>query len=78
MQFAPIKPTLKAPGTKRLKLQCDVPHSNFAFEFNLRHYTEVPVVLRLPNGADPIEFRTLEAFEAAAARARDFEVGSCE
>jgi hypothetical protein len=29
---------LKAPGTKRLKLQCDDPLSNFAFKFNLRRY----------------------------------------
>ena len=29
---------LKAPGTKRLKLKCDSPLSNFAFNFNLRRY----------------------------------------
>jgi hypothetical protein len=34
-----MKPTLKAPGTKRLKLKCDEPLSNFAFNFNLRRYT---------------------------------------
>ena len=33
-----IKPTLKAPGTKRLKLECDEPLSNFGFNFNLRRY----------------------------------------
>jgi len=36
----PIKSTLKAPETKRWKLKCDVPLSNFAFNFNLRRYTE--------------------------------------
>jgi hypothetical protein len=34
----PIKPTLKAPRTKRLKLKYDEPLSNFAFKFNLRRY----------------------------------------
>ena len=52
----------------------------------------VPVTLHLPNGADPVEFRTLDHFEAAAARAagdyppylppehtleRDIVVGGC-
>ena len=38
MQVDPIKPTLKAPGTERLRLECDEPLSNFAFKFNLRRY----------------------------------------
>jgi len=42
VQVAPIKPTLKAPGTKRLKLKCDEPLSNFAFNFKLRRYTMAP------------------------------------
>ena len=37
MQVDPIKPMLKAPGTKRLKLKHDEPLLNFAFKFNLRH-----------------------------------------
>ena len=41
MQVAPIKPTLKTPGTKRLRLRCDEPLSDFAFNFNLRRYTQV-------------------------------------
>ena len=36
MQVAPIKPTLKAPGTKRLKLKYDKLLSSFAFKFSLR------------------------------------------
>ena len=36
-----MKPVVKAPGTKRLKLQCDGSLSNFAFNFNLRRYTTV-------------------------------------
>ena len=38
MQDNPIKPTLKAPGTKRLKLKYDELLSTFAFKFNLRRY----------------------------------------
>jgi hypothetical protein len=38
VQVDPIKPKLKLPGTKHLKLKCDEPLSNFAFKFNLRRY----------------------------------------
>jgi len=41
MQVDPIKPTLKAPETKRLKLKHDEPLSNDAFNLNLRRYTEL-------------------------------------
>jgi len=40
----PINTTLKAPGTKRLKLEYDEALSNFAFNFNLRRYTVVKLV----------------------------------
>jgi hypothetical protein len=36
VQVDPIKPTLKAHGTKRLKLKGDQLLSSFAFKFNLR------------------------------------------
>jgi hypothetical protein len=39
VQVAPIKPTLKPPGTKRLKLITEKLLSNFGFEFNLRRYS---------------------------------------
>jgi hypothetical protein len=39
VQVDPIKPTLKAPGIKLLKLTYDKPLSNFAFKFKLRRYT---------------------------------------
>ena len=42
MQVDPIKPTLKASGTKRLKLKRDELLSSFAFNFNLRRFTEDP------------------------------------
>jgi hypothetical protein len=36
VQVDPIKPTFKAPGTKRLNLNYDKLLSSFAFKFNLR------------------------------------------
>jgi len=39
VQVDPIKPTLVAPGTPRLKLKCDKLLSNFAFKFKLLRYT---------------------------------------
>ena len=56
MQVDPLKPMLKAPGTKRLKLRYDEPLSNFAFKINLRRYSEVYDWLRntfVPIWADP-------------------------
>ena len=38
VQADPIKPTWKAPGTERLKLNYDQLVSNFAFKFNVRRY----------------------------------------
>jgi len=38
VQVDPIKPTLKAPVNKRLKLEYDELLSRFAFKFNLRRY----------------------------------------
>jgi len=37
-RLTPIKPKLKAPGIKLLKLKYDKPLSDFAFKFNLRRY----------------------------------------
>jgi len=33
-----MKPMLKPPGNKHLKLKCDIPLLIFAFKFNLRRY----------------------------------------
>jgi hypothetical protein len=38
VQVDPIKPTLKAPGTKYFKLEYDELLSSFALKFNLRGY----------------------------------------
>ena len=47
-----MKPMLKPPGTKHLKLKCDILLSTFAFKFNLRHYTEVARVAPKMSGLD--------------------------
>ena len=39
VQVEPMKPVLKAPGTKRLNPKYDKLLSNVAFKFNLRRYT---------------------------------------
>jgi len=39
VQVDPIKPVLKAPGTKLSKLKYDQLLSSFAFKFNLRRYS---------------------------------------
>jgi hypothetical protein len=41
VQVAPIKPTLKPPGSKHLKVKCDELLSGFAFKFILRSYIVV-------------------------------------
>jgi hypothetical protein len=41
MQVDPIKPMLKPPGPKRLKLHCDILLSTFSFKFNLCRCTKV-------------------------------------
>jgi hypothetical protein len=38
VQVDPMKPKLKAPGTKSLKLKCDILLLTSAFNFNLRRY----------------------------------------
>jgi hypothetical protein len=42
VQVDPIEPTLKAPGTNRLKVKYHKVLSSFAFKFNLRRYRTVP------------------------------------
>jgi len=43
VQVEPMKPTLKASGSKRLKLLFDEALSSFAFKFNLRRYIWGPL-----------------------------------
>ena len=44
VQIDPIKPTLKASGTERLKLESGGTLSNVASEFKVRRYIPVPRV----------------------------------
>ena len=48
MQVDPMKSKLKLPATKRLKLNCDEPLSNFAFKLKLCRYTEVMELMMVP------------------------------
>jgi hypothetical protein len=41
VQVDPIQAELKPPGTKRLKLKCDILLSTYAFKFSLRRYNWV-------------------------------------
>jgi len=45
VQVDPIKPKLKPPGTKRLKIKCDILLSAYPSNFNSRRYTEVSAEL---------------------------------
>ena len=67
MQVDPIKPMLELPGTKRLKLNCDHPLSNLAFNFNLRRFTKAFMDKAKPNFFDLFTFRTIE-YEAGTYR----------
>ena len=64
MQVDPIKPRLKAPGTKGLKLNYDALLSNVAFKFNLRRY------MQAEGGALPVE-------EAGSVRGLLAALGGC-
>ena len=49
MQVDPIKPKLKPPGTRHLKLNCSMLLSTFAFKFNLRRSIK-PKLRKIPDG----------------------------
>ena len=56
MQVDPVKPTLKAPGTERLKVKHEEVLSNFGFTFNLRHYNLVNDAAMPPSDAADIAY----------------------
>ena len=74
VQVDPIKPTLKAPGTKRLKLKYDEVLSNFAFRFHLRRYTTDGVLVHAffmhGTGADAAVVAELKALTRVVGRCR--------
>ena len=66
-----MKPKLKPPETKRLKLNCDIMLSTSAFEFNLRRYTTGSLsIVDYPGlrGCDPPDFEVFS--KAVPARYR--------
>ena len=83
MQVDLIKPALKAPGVEPFKPTCDVLLSNFAFNFNLRHYT-VEIFENIlsnniawpPDPAPPPAGKT-ESCESEYGGESDDEVGRC-
>jgi len=52
VQVDPIKPTLKPPATKHVKLICDILLSTFACKFNLRRYNRVTNPIKLTLAAE--------------------------
>jgi hypothetical protein len=65
VQVDPIKPTLKAPGIKLVKLKHDKPLSNIAFKFNLHRYTKV-YIWEVPDDFVDVEMRVLAVFDGVA------------
>jgi len=64
VQVDPIIPRLKPPGTKRLKLNCDMLLLTSAFKFDLRRYTEVALrtaVCQAGSDCSPIVYRCTRA-----------------
>ena len=47
MQIDPVRPVLKAPGTKRLKLKYNETSLNFAFKFDLRRFVKANMTAAL-------------------------------
>jgi len=68
-QLNPMKPKLKPPETKPLKLKCDILLSTSAFTFNLRRYSLGPVtgtpIDYIPFYPQPLHF---DAFVAVGTR----------
>ena len=68
MQFKPMTPMLEAPGTKRLKLNCDEPLSSSASGVILRCYME-----EAASAAAALAYMTNFDPAAAAAAALDIK-----
>ena len=70
-----MKPKLKPPGTKRLKLKCDILLSTSALKFNLRRYSKVKPwagrcrlnvskpVLKAPPGFSARNYNMMKCFQ---------------
>jgi len=61
VQVDPMRPKLKPPGTKRLKLiKCDLLLSSFTFEFNLRRYTKMYLIAHATEEGIVIDLEPIE------------------
>ena len=73
MQIDPLKPTLKAPDSNRLKLEHEKTLSNFTFTFNLRRFSLVAKALeraaRVTDTLDGAERERSDAVERTRAGA---------
>jgi hypothetical protein len=66
VQVDPIKPTLKSPGTERLKVKRVKPLSNFALNSNLHRYNQVFVDGALSGYNNPCSLLLNEGLDLAA------------
>jgi len=64
----PIKPNLKRPDAKRLKLKSDEPLSDFAFSFNLRRYSKAEFEISKEKMEEKVEKRVTKQKEEHAVR----------
>jgi tRNA-dihydrouridine synthase 1 len=65
-----MEPMLKAPGSERLKLKCDVLLLSFAFKFNLRRYSMVKGHIHKMMGPWMAEFTDLRDWLNKVGRCR--------
>jgi hypothetical protein len=65
VQVDPIKPKLKPPGTKRLKVKCDILRFNSAFKSNLRRYNEVASICCMLSSGNTIFYRPKDKMQLA-------------
>ena len=71
MQVDPVIPTLKAPGSKHVKLEYDALLPNVAFNFNLRRYIKAGV-----DAAEVAAMTGTDEEHAAATRMQTMQRGA--
>jgi len=70
VQLDPIKPELKPPGTKRLKVKCDMLLSNSAFKLNLRRYIMNEMLRQLTQTLPSLTIKTGSSDKCSTDQAR--------
>ena len=74
VQVDPMKPRLKAPGAKQLKLKCDILLSTSAFKFNVRRYSEGTTLWAVRGGGAGVD--NLHAVATVGRRLYTVEAGT--